>query len=52
VDPFGGDIKRLEPAGWRKRIGNYRILYDLDIEAHLVVVTAIARRTSTTYRSV
>jgi mRNA-degrading endonuclease RelE of RelBE toxin-antitoxin system len=48
-DPFRGDIKRLEPAGWRRRAGNYRIFYDLDVEARLIVVTAIVRRTSTTY---
>lgn len=28
-DPFSGDIKRLEPRGWRRRVGNYRIFYDL-----------------------
>jgi mRNA-degrading endonuclease RelE of RelBE toxin-antitoxin system len=28
-DPFSGDIKRLQPPGWRRRVGNYRILYDL-----------------------
>jgi len=48
-NPFRGDIKRLEPSGWRRRIGNYRIFYDLDVEQHLIVVTAIHRRTSTTY---
>jgi mRNA-degrading endonuclease RelE of RelBE toxin-antitoxin system len=49
ADPFSGDIKRLEPPGWRGRSGNYRIFYDLLIEDHLIVVTAIERRTSTTY---
>ena len=48
-DAFSGDIIRLQPSGWRRRIGNYRIFYDLLLEDHLIVVTAIKRRTSTTY---
>jgi mRNA-degrading endonuclease RelE of RelBE toxin-antitoxin system len=49
IDPFSGDIKRLQPPGWRRRIGSYRIFYDLFIEERRIVVTAIKRRTSTTY---
>ncbi|HZU26128.1 MAG TPA: type II toxin-antitoxin system RelE/ParE family toxin [Bryobacteraceae bacterium] len=49
ADPFRGDIKRLEPEGWRRRVGNYRVFYDLDIDQRVVFVTAITRRTSTTY---
>ena len=49
ADPFSGDIKRLEPSGWRRRRGNYRIFYDLDVGERLIVVTSIKRRTSTTY---
>jgi mRNA-degrading endonuclease RelE of RelBE toxin-antitoxin system len=48
-DPFSGDIKRLRPSGWRRRVGNYRVFYDLLIEERVIVVTAIKRRTSTTY---
>ena len=48
-DPFAGDIKRLEPSGWRRRVGDYRIFYDLDMNERSIVVTAILRRTSTTY---
>jgi mRNA-degrading endonuclease RelE of RelBE toxin-antitoxin system len=29
ADPFSGDIKRLQPPAWRRRVGNYRIFYDL-----------------------
>ena len=47
-DLFSGDIKRLQPPGWRRRIGSYRIFYDLFIEERRIVVTAIKRRTSTT----
>jgi mRNA-degrading endonuclease RelE of RelBE toxin-antitoxin system len=48
-DPFQGDIKRLQPSGWRRRVGNYRVFYDLVGDEKLIVVTAIERRTSTTY---
>ncbi len=50
-DPFKGDIKRLKghPSGWRRRVGNYRIIYDLHFELQLIVVAGIVRRSSTTY---
>jgi mRNA-degrading endonuclease RelE of RelBE toxin-antitoxin system len=48
-DPFSGDIRRLNPSGWRRRVGNYRVFYDLHSADRQVVVTAIKRRTSTTY---
>jgi mRNA interferase RelE/StbE len=50
-DPFQGDIKRLkgQSTAWRRRVGNYRIIYDLFFEERLLVVSAILRRTSTTY---
>ena len=49
ADPFSGDIKRLRPDGWRRRVGNYRIFYDLHAADRQIVVTAIKRRTSTTH---
>jgi mRNA interferase RelE/StbE len=50
-DPFAGDTKRLkgQPNAWRRRVGNYRIIYDLFVEERLIVVSGILRRTSTTY---
>jgi mRNA-degrading endonuclease RelE of RelBE toxin-antitoxin system len=50
-NPFAGDITRLkgQPAAWRRRVGSYRILYDILPEQSLVVVIGIVRRTSTTY---
>jgi len=50
-DPFAGDIVRLkaQPTAWRRRVGNYRIFFDVYPENLLVVVVAISRRTSTTY---
>jgi len=50
-DPFRGDVKRLKGAAtaWRRRVGSYRIIYDLHFESRLIVVAGILRRTSTTY---
>jgi len=49
ADPFSGDIKRLQPPGWRRRVGDYRVFFDLYVTDRLLVVTAVKRRTSTTY---
>ena len=50
-DPFQGDIVRLkaQPTAWRRRIGNWRILFDVNPGRRLVIVHDILRRTSTTY---
>ena len=50
-DPFRGDIKRLkgQPISWRRRVGNYRIIYDLYFNQRLIVIAGILRRTSSTY---
>jgi mRNA-degrading endonuclease RelE of RelBE toxin-antitoxin system len=50
-EPFSGDLVRLQaqPAAWRRRVGSYRIFFDVDYEQRHVVVTAIVRRTSNTY---
>lgn len=50
VDPFSGDVKRLRGSdGWRRRVGDWRILYRLDEPNKVIVVTAINRRGSNTY---
>ena len=50
-NPFAGDIVRLkaQPTAWRRRVGDYRIFFDVYFEHRMVVVVAIKRRTSTTY---
>jgi CopG family transcriptional regulator/antitoxin EndoAI len=50
-DPFQGDLRRLKgkDTAWRRRVGNYRIIYDLYFDEHLIVIQGILRRTSTTY---
>jgi len=52
VDPFTGDIEHLknDRYGYRRRVGNYRILFDVDTAAHRVRVGAVKRRTTTTYK--
>jgi mRNA-degrading endonuclease RelE of RelBE toxin-antitoxin system len=50
-DPFSGDILKLEGGNnrWRRRLGSYRIFFAADTAARTVAVSAIVRRTSTTY---
>jgi len=51
-NPFLGDIQHLknQPSAFRRRVGDWRILFDADPSRHLVIVNAIERRTTTTYR--
>jgi mRNA-degrading endonuclease RelE of RelBE toxin-antitoxin system len=51
ADPFAGDVLKLEGEDdlWRRRVGSYRIFFDVDTAAKKVAVTAIIRRTSKTY---
>jgi mRNA interferase RelE/StbE len=49
-DPFQGDIRKLQGlSGFRRRVGNWRVFFDIVLERKHVVVTAVERRTSTTY---
>jgi mRNA-degrading endonuclease RelE of RelBE toxin-antitoxin system len=52
-NPFHGDIRKLQVLpGFRRRVGNWRILFEvvpiLTITHH-IVISAIEPRTSTTY---
>ena len=51
-NPFAGDVARLkdQPTSFRRRVGNWRIFFDVNQEFLRVEVTAIERRTTTTYR--
>jgi mRNA interferase RelE/StbE len=51
ANPFSGDIVRLqgETDTWRRRVGNYRIFFEISTNDLTVDVLDIARRTSTTY---
>jgi mRNA interferase RelE/StbE len=49
-DPFQGGIRKLQGLpGFRRRVGNWRILFEVLLEGRKIVVAAIERRTSTTY---
>ncbi len=50
-DPFAGDIAYLkgQEAALRRRVGKWRIFFDVHPQEHRVVVLGIVRRTSTTY---
>ena len=50
-NPFRGDIVKLGGAGnrWRRRTGNYRVLFNVLPEERTVFVYEIKRRTGSTY---
>ncbi len=50
-DPFAGDIQKMkgEDNVWRRRIGSYRIFYEVVLKKKIVHVYHVERRTSTTY---
>lgn len=51
VNPFAGDIEKMEgeKKTWRRRIGNYRIFYEIVSRDRTIYVFHIERRTSSTY---
>ena len=50
-DPFHGDIQKMkgEENVWRRRIGSYRIRYELIATEKVVHVFLAERRTSSSY---
>ena len=51
-NPYRGDLQKIEGEQntWRRRVGNYRILYEIFSNKKFVAVLDIRRRTTTTYR--
>jgi mRNA interferase RelE/StbE len=51
VNPFVGDIKKIrgEDQTWRRRVGEYRILFELYQNEKIIFVFSIKRRSSNTY---
>ena len=52
-NPYSSGIIKLlnyPVAQYRKRVGDYRILFDIDDDNKIIVIADIRRRTSTTYQ--
>ena len=51
VDPYVGDVRFLRGtrAIFRRRVGDWRILFELNKEAQSIIVLAVKRRGSKTY---
>lgn len=51
LNPYAGDTHKLggEDIVWRRRIGSYRIFYELHVGTHCVSVFELTRRGSKTY---
>ena len=53
-NPFAGDVRPLKGPQWkgrfRKRVGEYRIIFTMDHKVRLVAISAILIRSEKTYR--
>jgi mRNA-degrading endonuclease RelE of RelBE toxin-antitoxin system len=51
LNPFSGDIQKMrdEKNIWRRRVGAYRIFYELIPQSKIISVFRVERRTSKTY---
>jgi mRNA-degrading endonuclease RelE of RelBE toxin-antitoxin system len=51
IDPFAGDIRRLLGQGrcWRRRVGDWRIIFSVKSTDRIVSIESIVRRSSMTY---
>jgi mRNA interferase RelE/StbE len=51
IDPLSGDVVKLAGTeAFRRRIGNYRIIFDVDFKTRSVRIFDVLRRSTTTYR--
>lgn len=50
-NPFTGDIEKMNTSeeSWRRRLGAYRIFYDIHISKKYIHVYDVQRRSTTTY---
>jgi len=51
ADPYDGDIKFLKGVGrtFRRRVGDWRIEFEVHADRRLVVILAVTRRSSNSY---
>ncbi len=50
-DPYAGDVRKLGGMdnSWRRRVGAYRIFYEIGVQEKRVSVFKLERRSSNTY---
>ena len=51
LSPYSGDIRKIqkEKDVWRRRIGAYRIFYEIFTAGKFIIIFRVERRTSKTY---
>jgi mRNA-degrading endonuclease RelE of RelBE toxin-antitoxin system len=49
-DPFGGNTKKLFDTAYRRRVGNWRIIFTADFKTNTIRVFLITRRNEKTYK--
>lgn len=51
INPYAGDIEKMEGERnvWRRRVGSYRIFYEILNNKNIIYVFEVVRRTSITY---
>lgn len=51
ANPYSGDIQKMkgEVNVWRRRVGEYRVFYEISINENAIYVFWVERRTSKTY---
>ncbi len=51
INPYFGDIQKMrgEENVWRRRVGAYRIFYEIEAGKKIILIFRIERRTSHTY---
>lgn len=51
LNPYAGDISKMEGEDgvWRRRVGSYRIKYEIHEKQKIIYVFELERRTSSTY---
>ncbi len=51
-NPYQGDIEKIkgEDDVWRRRVGNYRIVYEITTNKKYIDIFQVRRRTTNTYQ--
>jgi mRNA interferase RelE/StbE len=44
IDPSGADLKKLSDGSWRLRVGQWRVILDLDNQTGLMSVQRVVNR--------